>query len=185
MHAYLFWHRPYPTAQPRRYEEALVNFQRRLAEAPPPGFRAAGSYRISAVPWLDGRPGYEDWCYLDGSWALDPLNGFAVAGAAKTPHDSAAAQMEIGHGGLYALAWGTPEFTPRQTVTWLTRPRGIDWHAALEPVRARFPNATCWRRQMVLGPALEFAVVVPSGEQVDPPQNWTALHVGGERLAPP
>jgi hypothetical protein len=182
MLAYLFWHRPHPTADVRAYEGSLLRFQRRLMEQPPPGLRAAGSYRIAAVPWLDDRLGYEDWCFLDGTWALDPLNGFAVAGAAKAPHDAAAAQMEVGHGGLYSLAWGTPDLTPRPAVTWLTRPRGIDWHAALEPVRAHFPNATCWRRQMVLGPAPEFAVVVPSGQQVTAPSGWTALHVGAERL---
>lgn len=192
MLAYLFWHRPYPSADIPGYEESLLNFQRRLSEQPPPGFHAAGSYRIPAVPWLGGRAGYEDWCYLDGSWALDPLNGFAVAGAAKAPHDAAAAQMEIGYGGLWSLMWGTPDLAERRTVTWLTRPRGIVWRAALEPVRTQFPNATCWRRQMVLGPAPEFAVVVPSGQQVMAPQvmapqvmapnGWTALHVSGERL---
>ena len=149
MLAYLFWHRPYPSADIPGYEESLLNFQRRLSEQPPPGFHAAGSYRIPAVPWLGGRAGYEDWCYLDGSWALDPLNGFAVAGAAKAPHDAAAAQMEIGYGGLWSLMWGTPDLAERRTVTWLTRPRGIDWRAALEPVRSQFPSATCWRRQMV------------------------------------
>jgi hypothetical protein len=45
---------------------------------------------------------------------------------------------------------------------------------------------------MVLGPAPEFAVVVPSGQQVMAPQvmapqvmapnGWTAVHVSGERL---
>jgi len=184
MLAYLFWHRPYPTAEPRRYEEALASFQRRLSDNPPPGFRAVGSYRISPVPWLDGKSGYEDWCYVDGSWALDPLNGFAVAGAMKTPHDSAAAMAEVGHGGLYALAWGTPELLQRTTTTWLTRPRGIDWQAALAPVRAQFPNATCWRRQMALGQAAEFAVVVPAGQQAAAPSGWTALHVSGERVSP-
>jgi hypothetical protein len=184
MLAYLFWHRPYPSADTRGYEHSLLDFHRRLAEQPPPGFRAAGSYRIAAVPWLDGQSGYEDWCYLDGSWALDPLNGFAVVGAPKTPHDAAAAQMEIGHGGLYSLAWGTPDLPQRQTVSWLTRPRGIDWHAALDPLRTLYPNATCWRRQMVLGPAPEFAVVIPAAQQATAPSGWTALHVGGERLAP-
>jgi hypothetical protein len=182
MLAYIFWHRPYPTADTRRYEDLLVNFQRRLSEQAPPGLHAAGSYRISAVPWLGGQPGYEDWHYLDGSWALDPLNSFAVTGSAKAPHDSAAAQMEVGYGGLWSLGWGTPDFAKRPTVTWLSRPRGIDWRAALEPVRSRLPNAACWRRQMVLGPAPEFAVIVPSGEQVAAPEGWTALHVSAERV---
>jgi hypothetical protein len=182
--AYLFWHRPYASADTRRYEESLLSFQRRLSEQPPPGFHAAGSYRISAAPWLDGKSGYEDWCYLDGSWALDPLNGFAVAGAVKGPHDIVAAQAEIGYGGLWSLMWGTPDLAKHQTVTWLTRPRSIDYRAVLEPALRKLPNATCWRRQMVLGPAPEFAIVVPTGEQVPAPDGWTALHVSGERLEP-
>jgi hypothetical protein len=51
------------------------------------------------LSWLDNRPGYEDWCLLDGSWALDPLNAFA---------DSAAAQMEEGHGGLNPWSGANP-----------------------------------------------------------------------------
>jgi hypothetical protein len=60
------------------------------------------------LPWLGNRAGYEDWCLLDGSWALDPLNAFAVAGPMMSAHDAAAAQMEEGHGGLYALVRGEP-----------------------------------------------------------------------------
>src|SRR6516165_7063528 len=36
-------------------------------------------------------------------------------------HDSAAAQMEEGHGGLYALVWGEPVLPERSTAVWLTR----------------------------------------------------------------
>jgi hypothetical protein len=63
-----------------------------------------------ALPWLGNRPEYEDWCLLDGSWALDPLNAFAGAGPVMSAHDAAAAQMEEGHGGLYALVWGRTHF---------------------------------------------------------------------------
>lgn len=182
MLAYIFWHRPYASGDQHRYEEALLRFQRRLSDEPSPGFREAGSYRIAAVPWLGDQGGYEDWCLVEGSWALDPLNAAAVAGQAKAPHDVAAAQMEIGHGGLYALMWGAPDLPSRRTVIWLTRPRGIDWRAALAPLRANFPNTTCWRRQMVLGPAPEFAVVMPSAPQDIAPAGWKALPIIGERL---
>jgi hypothetical protein len=182
MLAYIFWHRPHATADTKAYEASLLNFQRRLAEEQPPGFRAAGSYRIPAVPWLGNQAGYEDWHQVDGAWALDPLNSFAIAGTAKAPHDAAAAQMDVGYGGLWTLMWGRPDFANRQAITWLTRPRGIDWQTALEPVRRKFPNAACWRRQMVLGPAPEFAIVVPTGEKILAPDGWTALHVSGERL---
>ncbi len=182
MLAYLFWHRPYPTVERQRYEESLRSFQRSLAREPPPGFHGAASYRIPAVPWLEGEGGYEDWCYVEGSWALDPLNAFAVAAPIKGSHDTAAAQMAVGHGGLYALIWGAPDFLGEQTVTWMTRPRGLDWRAVLEPLRKRFPEAVFWRRQMVLGPAPEFAVVAPSERPVAAPANWSGLPVSGQRL---
>ncbi|MGH7073720.1 MAG: hypothetical protein ACREFD_05885 [Stellaceae bacterium] len=184
MLAYIFWHRPHASSDAGRYEDALLRFHRGLSEQPPPGFGGAASYRIPGVPWLADRAGYEDWCYVDGSWALDPLNGFAVAGHAKGPHDEAAAEMEVGYGGLYGRMWGTPDLPNRHHVTWLTRPRGIDWRAELEPVRGRFPDAVCWRRQMVFGPAPEFAVVIPSGQEAIAPPGWQARYVIGERLLP-
>src|SRR5215470_12370879 len=80
MIAYLFWHCAYSTTTVEQYEEALMRFQQRLGQAQPPGFGGSASFRVAALPWLGTRPGYEDWCLLDGSWALDPLNAFAVAG---------------------------------------------------------------------------------------------------------
>jgi hypothetical protein len=80
MLAYLFWHRPYATTTVKQYEEALLRFQQHLGQQHPPGFRGSASFRVAALPWLGNRTGYEDWCLLDGSWALDPLNAFAVAG---------------------------------------------------------------------------------------------------------
>ncbi len=56
------------------------------------------------------RPGYEDWCLLDGSWALDPLNAFAVAGSVTSAHDAAAAQMEEGHGRALLFGLGRTRF---------------------------------------------------------------------------
>src|SRR5262249_20094034 len=89
MIAYLFWHRAYPTTTVEQYEEALMRFQQRLGQQQPPGFCGSASFRVAGLPWLGNRPGYEDWCLLDGSWALDPLNAFAVAGPVMSAHDSA------------------------------------------------------------------------------------------------
>ena len=125
MLAYVFWHRPYSTTTAKQYEEALLRFQQHLRQQDPPGFRGTASFRVTALPWLGNRAGYEDWCLLDGSWALDPLNSFAVAGPVTSANDAAAAQMEEGHGGLYALVWGEPVLPERSTAIWLTRPRGI------------------------------------------------------------
>jgi hypothetical protein len=88
MLAYLFWHRPYSTTTTKQYEEALLRFQQHLRQQDPPGFRGSASFRVAALPWLGNRAGYEDWCLLDGSWALDPLNSFAVAGPVTSAHDA-------------------------------------------------------------------------------------------------
>jgi hypothetical protein len=175
MLAYLFWHRPYSTTSVKQYEEALLRFQQQLGQQHPPGF-------VASVPWLGNRPGYEDWCLLDGSWALDPLNAFAVAGPVMSAHDAAAAQMEEGHGGLYALAWGEPVFSERSTAIWLTRPRGIQWRTVLDALRQQLPQTTLWRRQMVLGSGEEFALMVPPGINVAAPSGWSALAIERVRV---
>jgi hypothetical protein len=185
MLAYIFWHRPFAHVDRAAYEAAVVRFQNDLAVQPPPGFVAAASFRIEPVPWLGDQPGYEDWYVLDGSWALDPLNGFAITGSRQPSHDSVAVLMDAGSGGLYAHAGGKPSSAAESTVYWLTRPRGIDWQAALEPVRARRPQANIWRRQMVLGPAMEFAVEAPDHAKIDVPSGWQSRSVKRVRLRGP
>ena len=87
MLAYIFWHRPFAHVDRKAYEAAIVRFQRDLAAQPPPGFIAAASYRIEPVAWLSGQPGYEDWYLIEASWAIDPLNGFAITGPQQPSHD--------------------------------------------------------------------------------------------------
>lgn len=185
MLAYLFWHHPYTTTTATQYEEALICFQQRLGQQQPPGFRGSASFRVAALPWLNDRPGYEDWCLLEGCWALDPLNAFSVAGPVTSAHDAAATQMEEGHGGLYSLVWGEPALPERSTVVWLTRPRGIQWRPILDAVRQQLPEATLWRRQMVLGPGKEFALIVQPGHKVATLSGWTALPIDRVRVEPP
>jgi hypothetical protein len=184
MLAYVFWHRPHPHVERPAYEDKMRHFQQALLQNPSPGLIGAASWRIDAVPWLGNEGGYEDWCLLQGTWAMDPLNAYAVAGHTKLVHDPLAADMATGAGGLYAHAFGDPCTAARSTMTWLTRPRGIDWQRALQPIHAAVPGATIWRRQMVLGPAPEFAVEVPSDGTIAIPPGWEARTVRRERLAP-
>jgi hypothetical protein len=182
MLAYVFWHRPVSQADRGHYEASVVRFQAELAKYPPPGFIRAGSFAIGPVPWLSNQPGYEDWYLLEASWAMDPLNAFAVAGPVQPAHDIAAAQMDEGHGGIYAHVAGDPIAAAESTVYWLTRPRGIQWRPALEAVRARAPQANIWRRQMVLGSAGEFAVEVQGDSDIELPPQWTAQRCQRLRL---
>jgi hypothetical protein len=185
MLAYIFWHRPFAHVDREAYEAAIVRFQRDLAAQPPPGFIATASYRIDPVPWLSGQPGYEDWYLIEASWAIDPLNGFAITGPRQPSHDHVAALADEGWGGLYAHVGGQPSTAEESTVYWLTRPRGIDWQAALEPARAQCPSANIWRRQMVLGPAMEFAVEAPDHAKIAAPSGWQSRSVKRVRLRGP
>ena len=185
MLAYIFWHRPYPNTERQRYEQAIVRFQNDLAGSKPPGFIGATSFQIEAVPWLSHLPGYEDWYLLSGTWAMDPLNAFAISGHVQAPHDSVAAMMEQGHGGLYAHAGGESVPAPHSTIHWLTRPRGIQWQPTIEAVRGSCPHAQAWRRQMVLGPAAEFAVETPAEAEIDVPAGWQRRRVTRMRLPHP
>jgi hypothetical protein len=175
MLAYVFWHRPYSQVEQKAYEGSIVRFQDDLKREPPPGLIDASSFAIGAVPWLGGRSGYEDWCLLEGSWAMDPLNAFAITGARRPSHDHVAAQADDSCGGLYAHAGGEIVQAPQSTVYWLTRPRGIQWQAAIAPVRAKCPQAVIWRRQMVLAPATEFAVEVPGEMDIEVPSGWQLI----------
>jgi hypothetical protein len=182
MLAYVFWHRPFAHVDRKLYEAAIVRFQRDLTGQKPPGFIGAASFRIDPVPWLSDLPGYEDWCLIEGSWAMDPLNAFAIAGAMQAPHDSIAALMEEGQGGLYAHVGGETLAAAQSTNIWLTRPRGIQWRPPLDAIRARCPQANVWRRQMVLGPAAEFAVEAPADAAIEVPTGWQARRVNRVRL---
>ena len=182
MLAYVFWHRPHQHIDSKAYESAMMRFQAELMRHPPPGLIGAWSHRIDAVPWLGDQPGYEDWCLLQGSWAMDPLNGFAVAGDMQQPHDLLAAQMGFGAGGLYAHAMGEPGPAAQSSAVWLVRPRGIQWRPPLEAACRDVANATAWRRQMVLGPAPEFCIEIPGAAALTIPTGWEARQVKRMRL---
>ena len=178
MLAYIFWHRPFPQVAGAEYEPTLLEFHQYLARAFSPGCWGSAVYRTGPAPWLGGQGGYEDWYFVDAAWALDPLNRAAVSGEVEPRHSAIAALMETAHGGLYSLLWGDQVPAPRSAVAWLTRPRGIRYETVLEEVRQRLPGPlTFWRRQMLLGPAPEFALIGPPSLEPVLPSGWQAVVV--------
>jgi len=168
--AYVFWHRP-GGDETSAYEARLRAFHAALAEHPPPGFAGSAALRVRQAPWLQGSgPAYEDWYAVEDWEALGFLNGAAVSGRRARPHDVVAASAREGAGAVYGLVDGPPELAATRT-TWLGKPAGADrdaFHAQLGG-----PGRSLWMRQMVLGPAPEYAV--RSGAWVDLPYKTVAI----------
>lgn len=178
MLAYLFWHVPFTEIEPSAYEAALIKFHRHLAASPPPGFERSISYRISAVPWLNNRAGYEDWCFLASSAALDTLNPAAVRPDRWDVHADISYKTEFGHGGLYYHLRGEMLPLGGSKLVWLKRPRRIRYEAPLnELIDSSRGVLSCWRKLMVLGPADEFAIVGDDTLEIQVPPGWQALSV--------
>src|SRR5690349_7001846 len=161
MLAYLLWHEPGPGVDAGRYVDLLRTFHAALRAAPPPGFVRSWSVRLDAAPW-DGGPAalFEDW-YLVEDWAaLGTLNEAAVRAPRGAPHDAIAALATNGRGGLYALQHGTLDGAPGWA-GWVAKPAGTPY-AEFEPaLRSAIDGSSgaMLRRQMVLGPAPEYAVL--------------------------
>ncbi|MBX6426586.1 MAG: hypothetical protein IRZ09_11770 [Variibacter sp.] len=175
MFAYLFWHTPKPDEDAADYEEGLAAFAQGLLECGCGGVKSAGSFRISAVPWLGDQAGYEDWVIVEGPGVLEALNTAAVSGAMAPLHARVAAAMNLGHGGLYYRLWGDLAPQAADAAQWLTRPRGIAFRPVLEEIaRSAGQPVSVWRRFMVLGPGREFLVLGrhPLGLRI--PQGWEA-----------
>jgi hypothetical protein len=173
MLAYLFWHAPSAGVEPRDYEAALLDFLDDLARAPPAGFASCATYRIPHVPWLANQAGYEDWYFVASSDALDALNEAAVAPQRWDVHAAIASKMGPGHGGLYRHLYGDPQPRDGTRAAWLTRPRGIRFEPPLrEAIDGSKGFLSCWRRQMVLGPADEFVVIGTSDLEISMPPGW-------------
>jgi hypothetical protein len=109
----------------------------------------------------------------------DPLNAFAVSGPVMSAHDSVAAQMEEGHGGLYAV-WGEPVLPKWVDGSLANAAAG---HSVADDSRRAATSGN--RRQMVLGPGKEFALIVPPGISVAAPAGWSALAIERERVDAP
>src|SRR3954469_15196454 len=182
MLAYLFWHEPAPGVDADRYVDLLRAFHAALRAAPPPSFVRSWSVRLDTAPW-DGGPArpFEDW-YLVEDWAaLGTLNEAAVRAPRGEAHDAIKVLATSGAGGLYALQHGTLDGPPGWAGG-VPTPAGAA-SAAWEPVLRAAVDAAggaILRRQMVLGPAPEYAVLADR----EPDLPWPARATGAARVRP-
>jgi hypothetical protein len=151
--AYLFWHWPAHDGAREEYEQRLRDFHAALA------LDGSRTLRLERAPY-DGAPAapYEDWYPVTGWAELGELNERAVSGGRRAPHDAAATRAQDGAGGVYRLVQGTAS-APVAHAAWLGKPSGMSYEHFLAELTATVPDATVWQRQMVLGPAPEFAVL--------------------------
>lgn len=175
LNAYVFWHRPLTSVDQEAYEASLVVFHAELAKRRGNGFAGSATYRLSGVPWLAGTRVYEDWNFIESSAALDGLNETAVAADMWDTHAGISSKTDEGHGGLYYHIVGERNPAALARTAWLTRPRGIRYQAPLAELVRQIPRTmSVWRKQMVLGPAPEFAILGDTFIDLDLPQGWTA-----------
>ena len=178
MLAYLFWHEPRPGVDPERYVARLQAFHQALKTAPPPSFVRSWSVRLDDAPWGDGGPRYEDW-YLVEDWAaLGTLNAAAVRAPREDAHDAIATLATNGAGGLYALQHGALD-GPARWAGWVTKPPGAPYETFEPDLRAAVDQSgggAVLRRQMVLGPAPEYAVLAPDAPDLPWPARATGPH---------
>lgn len=161
MLAYVFWHVPRPGVGTRDYEAAHREFHDVLWESGVAGLLGLRVFRIAAIPWLGGKPGYEDWHLLENSAGLDVLNGAAISEARQLPHDRIAAMAADGMAGLYSLRSGSLNDVAH--AHWMSKPEGmsyLDFDASLKP---NIDAGGClWGRRMTLGPTPEFSLHAPA-----------------------
>jgi hypothetical protein len=178
MLAYLFWHEPRPDVDPERYVALLNAFHEALRKAPPHSFVTSWSVRLETSPWPDGSPRFEDW-YLVEDWAaLGTLNEAAVRAPREHAHDAIAALATNGAGGLYALQHGALD-GPAPWAGWVTKPPGAPYETFEPDLRAAVDAAgggAVLRRQMVLGPAPEYAVLATRAPDLRWPTRPTGPH---------
>ncbi|MGH8725450.1 MAG: hypothetical protein ACREU1_11380, partial [Burkholderiales bacterium] len=68
-------------------------------------------------------------------------------------------------------------------VFWLSRPRGINWRDIMPSImKTANSEVAVWRRQMVLGPSTEFAVIGLPTLTLTVPEGWKSLEVDRRRL---
>jgi len=172
--AYAFWHVPRAGAVVQAYESAHGAFHDVLRAARVPGLRGVRVSRLEAIPWLGGKPGYEDWHLLEVSANLDVLNDTAISEARRLPHDRIAALAGDGTAGLYGLRLGT-QVTPA-IAYWMSKPDGMSY-AAFEASMAPFVADGCalWGRRMTLGPTPEFCLHAPGARTLPHPTRVLAL----------
>jgi hypothetical protein len=155
--AYVFWHVPRPGIGVREYEAAHHEFHEVLWRSEVRGLLGLRVFRLEAIPWLGGRPGYEDWHLLEGSADLDVLNGAAVSHARQLPHDRIAAMAGDGTAGLYSLRLGALNEPVR--ADWMSKPSSMNYRDFDASLKQDVEEGGClWARRMTLGPTPEFCL---------------------------
>jgi hypothetical protein len=186
--AYVFWHRPHDGVATDAYEHAQLSFHRSLAHSRPSGLRCSALFKVDEIPWAlhaqdathdETAAGYEDWYLLDDFTALGVLNEAAVGHGHRTAHDEAARRSGGGAGGLYGLVEGgrsdagepAGPLGEANVAIWVARPTGSHSRALGELLGDGMDprHASLWRRQLVLGPAPEFCLLVRESSVFDEP----------------
>jgi len=176
MLAYVFWHWPRPDHAVSEYERLQRAFHAALAQSAPRGFQRSFVYRLDGhAAWLGGTPAYADWYLVDGSPALDPLNVAAVSGVCEEPHARVAQAMAAGAGSLLGLYGGQPDVAAARHITFVTKPRSMSYDN-FKIEMGGLPTSGLWRRQMVLGPTPEFALLTAAPITV--PSTFAPLGLG-------
>jgi hypothetical protein len=168
MLAYVFWHWPRADHIVGEYERGQRAFHEALAQSAPLRFLRSFVYRLEGrAEWLGGAPAYMDWYLVDGSAALDPLNVAAVSGVCEAPHARVAQGMAAGAGSLLGLYNGRADVAAARHITFATKPRTMSY-ANFKVEMGGLPVSGMWRRQMVLGPTPEFALLSAAPLSVPP-----------------
>jgi hypothetical protein len=160
MLAYVFWHSADPAIPIQEYVRRLHAFHETLHESPPAGLLASYTWRVEAVPWLDGLNSFEDWYLLEDASYLDALAEGAVSGSLRPAHDSVAHLAARGTAGLYKPARALQAQVDGPVVTWFSKPAGTsydDLYASLNEQDPSISNSL-WQRFLTLGPTPEFCV---------------------------
>jgi hypothetical protein len=160
MLAYVFWHWRRSDVSAEVYESRQREFHASLTASPIDGFVQSASFAPHQSP-IPGarREVYEDWYLVRDFAALGVINEAAVSAVRATPHAAAAAIVEDGAGGVYALKQGSFASGARYA-HWFTKPAGMRYdvlYAELRPI-VEAASGALWMRQMVLGPGREFCL---------------------------
>ena len=166
--AYVFWHWP---ARSAGYDRRLAAFHAAL------GMPGTVAYRLERAPWDGAAPApYEDWYPVAGWAALGELNERAVSGARRAPHDAVAERADAGTGAVYGLLRAGPDPHAVRFAAWFGKPSGASYEAFGEAIASALGGreAAVWQRQLVLGPAPEYAVLAASPLELPWPAVGTA-----------
>jgi hypothetical protein len=102
----------------------------------------------------------------------------------EQPHNAIAQVTKHGgFGALYYVVAGEHKIPGDSKIMWLSRTRGISWRDIMPTItKSANSEVAVWRRQMVLGPSTEFAVIGPPKLTLTVPAGWKCLQVDRRRL---